>query len=149
MAAGYGNPPIEHRFKKGQSGNPKGRPKGEGVFPVKNTSLGSVLVKMLNQHEIAGKSIPEGMTVWEYLCQQVIVRALNGDRYMIQALLDRFAPATLLAKIEVAEKPEEIEATANYTVEETREIVSILKEIGFNAEQSSETTQAQPAQTAS
>jgi hypothetical protein len=25
---GYGRPPREHRFKPGQSGNPKGRPKG-------------------------------------------------------------------------------------------------------------------------
>jgi hypothetical protein len=25
---GYGNPPAEHRFRKGQSGNPGGRPKG-------------------------------------------------------------------------------------------------------------------------
>jgi hypothetical protein len=27
-AIGYGNPPVENRFRKGESGNPGGRPKG-------------------------------------------------------------------------------------------------------------------------
>ena len=30
---GYGRPPAEHRFQKGHSGNPRGRPKGNGRGP--------------------------------------------------------------------------------------------------------------------
>jgi hypothetical protein len=39
---GYGRPPTHTRFKPGQSGNPKGRPK-------KELSLAEALVKVLNQ----------------------------------------------------------------------------------------------------
>ena len=39
---GYGKPPKKHQFKKGVSGNPKGRPKGK-------SSLLSDLNKIVNQ----------------------------------------------------------------------------------------------------
>ena len=31
---GYRDPPVEHRFKKGQSGNPKGGPRGPRRPPI-------------------------------------------------------------------------------------------------------------------
>ena len=39
---GYGNPPQHTRFKKGQSGNPRGRPKG-------TLNLATVLARTLRE----------------------------------------------------------------------------------------------------
>jgi hypothetical protein len=39
-AVGYGKPPVETRFQKGQSGNPQGRPRGTKKLV---TLLGDVL----------------------------------------------------------------------------------------------------------
>ena len=51
---GYGKPPIETRFKSGQSGNPRGRPKGAknktSRIPAKNEErLKKVLLAQLSR----------------------------------------------------------------------------------------------------
>jgi hypothetical protein len=40
---GYGRPPKEHQFKKGESGNRRGRPKGQTSFPA-------LVAKALTEH---------------------------------------------------------------------------------------------------
>jgi len=77
-------PPKEHRWKPGQSGNPKGRPKGsrnrstivrewlDATDKVKNPITGEV----------------EEMTVEDMLTLAVIVKARKGDVSAYKALLD-------------------------------------------------------------
>lgn len=67
-------PPIEHRFKPGQSGNPGGRPKG--------TSITAELRSLLQQ-EHSGKAIAT------LVAERLLKEALGGRHNHIQILLDR------------------------------------------------------------
>jgi hypothetical protein len=71
---GYRRPPVEHRFKRGQSGNPSGRPKGVRNF---TSDL---------REELAGfVSIKDGDSSVQVTRQRAIVKAvvkaaLAGDQ---------------------------------------------------------------------
>jgi hypothetical protein len=78
---GYGRPPRQHRFKKGQSGNPKGRPKGS-----KNTT--NILRQVLDEKIIitqAGK--PRNISKREALMRRVVHDALSGKHLAQQVVL--------------------------------------------------------------
>ena len=78
---GFGKPPKSSQFKKGKSGNPKGRPKGA-------KSLKSVL-----QAELAQKlSVKEDgkakkISKMEALAKRLVAQALSGDGRALSELL--------------------------------------------------------------
>ena len=80
-AVGYKRPPVNRQFKKGQSGNPHGRPKGAGVFS-------SIMDDILNEEmrfKINGRQVV--VTGRDALGRVMADRAARGDVRMIQLML--------------------------------------------------------------
>lgn len=70
---GYGRPPQHSRFKPGQSGNPKGRPKG-------SRSLKAILEEALSSSvTITDSGIPKKFALQELLFKAMISKAVKGD----------------------------------------------------------------------
>lgn len=78
---GYGKPPAHSRFQRGQSGNPKGRPKGAlNVVTVLNRTLSEKVVVV--EH---GKR--RSITKLEAAFKQLVNKAAQGDARSLQQLL--------------------------------------------------------------
>ena len=88
---GYGKPPEHRRFKKGQSGNPNGRPKG-----TKNlkTDLAEELAEKILVTE-AGHQQPRSKQ--RAMIKRLIAEAISGNVNALNALLkliERLLPAS-------------------------------------------------------
>ena len=78
---GYRKPPKHSRFKKGISGNPRGKPRGtqNSATLLKQALLASVLVKQ-NGHQIKATKL-------RVIVTRLIQQAMQGDYPSIQLLL--------------------------------------------------------------
>ena len=77
---GYGRPPLHTRFKKGQSGNPKGRPRS-AVF---SDALRAVLAEAP-----PGEHGPDVRTYADAIARALINKAIAGDVAAAKEVCDR------------------------------------------------------------
>lgn len=96
-AVGYGRLPRQHQFKSGQSGNPRGRPKGV-------RSEADILAKLLNRKiPIQDRSRVRHVSVLEAAYYRVAQNALKGDLKAMNFLMHRQAA---VAQTRSGETPE-------------------------------------------
>lgn len=78
---GYGKPPKHSQFKKGRSGNPKGRPKGaKGVVAsIKREMERKVTIREGGQKVTISKA--------EAVAKRILAKALSGDAGALKLLL--------------------------------------------------------------
>lgn len=91
-SVGYGRPPIASRFKKGSSGNPKGRPKG-------SRNITSLLAEELDRtvYAVAGGK-PVRLKKKEVMVRKLVDRAMTGDNRSFSQI------ASLLAQQQTSEE---------------------------------------------
>ena len=84
---GYGKPPRHSQFKKGQSGNPRGRPKG-----AKNAA--TILNEALNERvTVTEGGKRKAITKRKAAFKQLVNRAVSGDPRHMRMLLEKIEAA--------------------------------------------------------
>jgi hypothetical protein len=79
---GYGKPPRHTRFRKGQSGNPQGRPK-------ESKNLATLLKEALNEPVIVAENGGRRkITMREAIIKQLVKRSATADLRATKILLD-------------------------------------------------------------
>ena len=73
-AVGYGRPPVNRQFKPGQSGNPRGKPKGSKNFP---TMFAEAMSRPVTVRDKKGKI--RTLSKQELMVEVMVNKAVAGD----------------------------------------------------------------------
>ena len=79
---GYGKPPTHTQFRQGQSGNPKGRPKGSSNFST------DVKAALQTPVRVNSGGRPRTVSTQEAALMRLREKALKGDARALDRLLE-------------------------------------------------------------
>ncbi len=97
---GYKNPPVHSRFQKGQSGNPRGRPKKTPDFLEDAAAiLTAPVTGQVKGEEI---TLPAMQAMFRRLCR----KALKGDNATLRRVIDLMLTLEPAARQEAEQKAE-------------------------------------------
>jgi hypothetical protein len=93
---GKGRPPVEHRFQKGRSGNPKGRPpkkKSPDEAGYRDPHTGVILRETARKVALREGDATVYLTVFEATVRRLGVKAMTGDHRAIKELMQHHRSA--------------------------------------------------------
>lgn len=83
---GYGKPPQHTRFKKGQSGNPAGRPKGATNIQTEMKGL------IKSKTKIKANGAVKTVSTSRALCMAMVRKAMAGDVRAFSKIVETLGP---------------------------------------------------------
>lgn len=101
--SGYGRPPVNHQFKKGASGNPRGRPRKVTRSLTPRQLRRDVISILESDTKVRTEKGVQKVTVVEAIFLRCVSKALSGHGPSIRYLLDTHAD-TIREHYEVHEK---------------------------------------------